>query len=55
MSGEYVRDSNGYCIRAGVNEPGELIGEIPDENMLSKYTDTNAANKKVLLHKQARQ
>ena len=49
MTGEYVRDSNGFCIPAGVNEPGELVGEIPDESMLSKYTDANAASKKVFI------
>ena len=48
MTGDYVRDSNGFCIPAGVNEPGELIGKIPDETMLSKYTDANATSKKVL-------
>ena len=42
-----MRDSNGFCIPAGVNEPGELIGQIPDETMLSMYTDANAASKKV--------
>ena len=47
MTGEYVRDSNGFCIPAGVDEPGELVGEISDETMLSKYTDANATNKKV--------
>ena len=47
MTGEYVRDSNGFCIPAGVNEPGELVGEILDETMLAKYTDANATNKKV--------
>ena len=44
-----MHDSNGFCIPAGVNEPGELVGEIPDESMLSKYTDANAASKKVIL------
>ena len=48
MTGEYIRDSNGFCIPVGVNEPGELIGQISDETMLSKYTDANATSKKVL-------
>ena len=47
MTGDYVRDSNGFCIPAGVNEPGELIGKITDETLLSKYTDANATSKKV--------
>ena len=44
-----MHDSNGFCIPAGVNEPGELVGEIPDEFMVSKYTDANAASKKVFV------
>ena len=42
-----MRDSNGFCIPAGVNEPGELVGEIKDESLLSKYTDAKATSKKV--------
>jgi hypothetical protein len=48
-TGEYVRDSNGFCVPAGVNEPGELIGEIPDETVAAVYTDANTASKKVFL------
>ena len=47
---EYVRDSNGYCIPAGVNEPGELVFKVQDELMLSNYTDTKASSKKVSNH-----
>ena len=32
MTRDYVRDSNGFCIPAGVNEPGELIGVVPDRD-----------------------
>ena len=49
MTGDYVRDGNGFCIPAGVNEPGELIGVVPDldEAKADMYTDANAASKKV--------
>ena len=51
VTGDYVRDSNGFCIPAGVNEPGELIGVIPDldEAMANMYTDVNAVSKKVYI------
>ena len=44
---EYVRNSKGFCIPAGVDEPGELISWIPDDTQVSGYTDSKAANRKV--------
>ena len=42
-----MRDKNGFCIPAGVNEPGELVSKIRDDTQLSNYTDSTAASKKV--------
>ena len=50
-TGEYVRDSNGFCVRAGVNEQGEIIGEIKQDDPLTHfpgYTDPNATKKKMM-------
>ena len=49
-TGEYVRNSNGFCVQAGVNEPGELVGAIRERVRTSDfdgYTDAKATNKKV--------
>ena len=42
-----MRDKNGFCIPAGMNEPGELVSKIRDDTQLSNYTDSTAASKKV--------
>ncbi len=50
-TGEYVRDSRGFCMVAGINEPGEVIGRIYDSipsSQFSGYTDTTASRRKVL-------
>ncbi len=50
-TGEYVRTSSGFCVKAGVNEPGEVIGRIR-QNVVSShfegYSDPKASSKKVL-------
>ena len=45
-TGEYVRDSKGFCVRAGVNEPGEAVGFISTH--FDGYTDPNATKKKLM-------
>ena len=45
-----MRNSNGFCVQAGVNEPGELVGAIRQRVRTSDfdgYTDAKATNKKV--------
>ena len=49
--GEYVKDSNGFCIPAGVNEPGECVGAIHPHiasSAYSGYTDSKASSKKLM-------
>ena len=46
--GEYVRDSNGFCIPAGVNEPGECVGAIRPSSEFPGYTDSKASSKKIM-------
>ena len=50
-TGEYVRDSKGFCVRAGVNEPGEAVGYIvprDPESYFLGYADPEATRKKVM-------
>ena len=45
-----MRNSSGFCVQAGVNEPGELVGAIRQRVRTSDfdgYTDAKATNKKV--------
>ena len=42
-----MRDSNGFCVLAGINEPGELVVKIDDDTLVGSYTDAKAASKKV--------
>ena len=48
---EYVRDSNGFCTKAGPNEQGEVVGFI-DEKLMSRrfdgYESEKATQKKVM-------
>ena len=50
-TGEYVRDSRGFCVEAGINEPGEIVGMIR-KNVSSShfdgYSDSKATKKKVM-------
>ena len=45
-----MRDENGYCIRAGVNEVGEAIGRIGGDatTRFEGYQDEDASQKKIL-------
>lgn len=50
-NGKYIRDANGYCIQAGIDEQGEAVGLI--SNMLAHrrfdgYEDKSSTTKKVL-------
>ena len=50
-TGEYVKDSNGFCIKAGVNEPGEAVGKIRasiPSSHYDGYSDSKASKKKVM-------
>ena len=48
---EYVRDSNGFCTKAGPNQQGEVVGFI-DERMMTRrfdgYESENATRKKIM-------
>ncbi len=47
---EVVRGPDGFCIPCGVNEPGELISRIVDNDSTQAfvgYTDKQATEKKV--------
>ncbi len=51
--GEPVRNEEGFCVRSGVNEPGEAIGRLSEDrsNLGSRYegyTDRQASDKKIL-------
>jgi solute carrier family 27 fatty acid transporter 1/4 len=50
-TGEYVRDSRGFCVKAGVNEPGEVVGRIRKAvttTHFDGYSDSKASKKKVM-------
>ena len=47
-TGELVRDSNGRCIQADINEPGEMVGRITETMPFIGYTDQAATRKKIL-------
>jgi fatty-acyl-CoA synthase len=46
---ELMRDSNGYCMRAKVNEPGEMVVKVvKGETEFIGYTNKEATKKKLL-------
>ncbi|MGH7859182.1 MAG: long-chain-acyl-CoA synthetase, partial [Candidatus Binatia bacterium] len=52
-TGEVVRDARGFCVECGPNEPGEMIGSIPDDPELGPgrfegYTSVEATEQKIL-------
>ena len=49
-TGEHVRDSRGFCVSAGVNEPGEVVAEIGEiaSEAFQGYHDPEATKKKIL-------
>ena len=50
-TGEYVRNSKGFCVEAGVNEPGECVGRIRKavaSSHFDGYSDPKASKKKVM-------
>ncbi len=50
-TGEYVRNSQGFCVQAGFNEPGEVMGRIRKNVITSHfegYSDSKASKKKVM-------
>jgi fatty-acyl-CoA synthase len=53
--GEPVRDENGFCIRCGVNEPGEAIAKVRSDpasagSRFEGYTDAAESEKRILRH-----
>lgn len=50
-TGDYVKNSQGFCVKAGVNEPGEVVGIIR-KNVISThfdgYSDSKSSKKKVM-------
>lgn len=50
-TGDYVKNSQGFCVKAGVNEPGEAVGIIR-KNVISThfdgYSDSKSSKKKVM-------
>jgi len=55
VTGEPLRDENGFCVRCAADEPGEAIGEIGNGSSgtgvrFEGYTDEHASRAKVLTH-----
>lgn len=53
--GEPIRNENGFCIRCGVNEPGEAIGKLQDDpasvgSRFEGYSSSAETEKKILRH-----
>ena len=47
-TGELLRDRNGHCIKADINEPGEVVGRITKTTPFPGYTNQVATKKKIL-------
>ena len=50
-TGKYIRNSKGFCIKTGINEPGEAVGEIDEKvsfRRFAGYEDKKANQKKVM-------
>ncbi|KCZ93462.1 long-chain-acyl-CoA synthetase [Hyphomonas johnsonii] len=47
---EPVRNADGFCVRADIDEPGEALGKIGDDvrNRFEGYNDEQATKKKIL-------
>ena len=53
--GEPTRNENGFCIRCGVNEPGEAIGKVQNDpasagSRYEGYTSAAETEKRILRH-----
>ena len=53
--GEPARNENGFCIRCGVNEPGEAIGKVQNDpasagSRFEGYTSAAETEKRILRH-----
>ena len=46
---EYIKDSNGFCVKAGPNEQGEIVGRIDKKKRsnFDGYKDEEATRKKI--------
>jgi fatty-acyl-CoA synthase len=54
-TGEPVRDNHGFCMRSGLNEPGELIDKVRSDpasagSRFEGYTSAAETEKKILRH-----
>lgn len=50
-TGEHVRDSRGFCVEAGFNEPGEIVGFIHKrlaDRRFDGYHDSKATESKIM-------
>jgi fatty-acyl-CoA synthase len=47
-SEEVLRDEDGHCLRAGLDEAGELVGKITKTTRFEGYTNSEATEKKIL-------
>ena len=50
-NGQHVRDANGYCVQAAVDEPGEAVGRISSalaHRRFDGYENKAATSKKIL-------
>jgi fatty-acyl-CoA synthase len=47
VSGEPMRNADGFCVACEANEPGEALGRIHDSNF-EGYTDDAASDRKIL-------
>ncbi|KAF5290911.1 hypothetical protein FQR65_LT11493 [Abscondita terminalis] len=51
VTGDPIRDSNGFCMRCGINEPGLVINKINYKSALQSfkgYADEKATSSKIL-------
>jgi acyl-CoA synthetase (AMP-forming)/AMP-acid ligase II len=53
--GELTRNENGFCIRCGINEPGEAIGKVQNDpasagSRFEGYTSAAETEKRILRH-----
>ena len=51
-TGDYVRNSQGFLVKADIDEPGELIGEVNNRNLVTRFDgyEDRVATEKKLLH-----
>jgi acyl-CoA synthetase (AMP-forming)/AMP-acid ligase II len=48
-SGELARDKKGFCIRAKIGEPGEVIGRVKNRELLTEYLGNEKATEEKIV------